>query len=291
MTDFRCPQHPRPRCRSAARRFAVGLLGAGTAISLIGAGPAVAAPLDDLNGLLGGLSNTSSELGLPDLLPALPTLPGLPLPNTTTGTTRCTSVVQVGDSTSVIADDAGALPTAADTAGAQYRRVGVTTVTVDALSGRAIVGGPGTDAEHAVASRLAAGGPGCWVIAMGVNDAGSIAGGSSVGADERIDRILGKLGGQPVLWPTIASSNPANTAFGAASMGVFNSALRRAISRYPNLAVYDWAGRARAEMFAGDGIHYTAAATAERNRRFADALATAFPPGVGAVPATRWVAG
>ena len=267
------------------------MLGAGVA-ALVWAGPAAAGPLDELSG---ALSNGSSELNLDQLNldSLLPTIKDL-IPGTTgtqTGKTRCTSVIQVGDSTSVNADKAASLPAATDSASEQFKRVGVTTTTVDAYSGRAVVGGPGTDAEQTVKNRLAAGEKGCWVIAMGINDAGSVSSGGSVSADERIDRIMRQLAGQPVLWPAVTSSNPSNQAFGKAAMTTFNEALRKATTRYSNLAVYDWAGAATAGEFAGDGIHYTAAGTADRNRRFADALAKAYPTGVGSTPAVRWVTG
>lgn len=247
------------------------------------AAPASANVLDDLAGVLAPVgSNSSSELGLPDLLTGL-------FPNGgATGTTRCSTVIQIGDSTSVAADDAGAVPSAAQTASAQYRRVGATKVTVDALSGRSVVGGPSPDAEHAVSSRLSTGARGCWVIAMGVNDAGAISTGSSITADQRITRIMTLLRGQPVLWPTVASSNPAKQAFNSAAMTTFNDALRRATGRYRNLAVYDWAAAATPALFT-DGIHYTAAGTAERNKQFADALAVSYPPGTGATPAMSWI--
>ncbi|GEE00339.1 hypothetical protein nbrc107696_07850 [Gordonia spumicola] len=271
--------------RNQARAAAIGV---GTALALTVPGTASALPqlpqLPDLS----SFSNSSADLkGIIDVLPGL--LERAPSP-TYDGRTHCSKVLLIGDSTSVIADTASSLPSASDTATAQYGRVGVGSVTVDALSGRAIVGGPGVDAEHAVASRLAAAGDACWVIAMGVNDAGAIADGSPVNADARIDRIMKQLTGKSVLWPTIASSNPKNPAFGSASMTSFNDALRRATTRYPNLAVYDWAAVTRPVMFT-DGIHYTAAVYAERNRRFADALATAYPTGGGVAPTTVWIAG
>ena len=280
--------------RSASKRLGMIALGVVVASGMSAPAFASAAPVDDIAGALGGLANSllsdsglpssSSELGLGDIIPKVPS-PG-------NGTSRCTSVVQVGDSTSVNADKASALPSPSDTASAQYRRVGATSVKVDALSGRAVVGGPGTDAEKAVAGLLSSGSKGCWVIAMGINDAGAISSGSTVSADARIDRIMSALKGQPVLWPTVTTSNPKNQAFGPAAMATFNTALRAALARYPNLAVYDWAGSAPANEFASDGIHYTAAGTADRNRRFADALARAYPQGVaGYLPASRWITG
>ncbi|WP_342774332.1 SGNH/GDSL hydrolase family protein [Gordonia oryzae] len=264
------------------------------AAAFLGAGTAAADPVDDVaNALTAQLPNSSADIGgLQDLLPNIPGLGSLLRPNGAPGTTRCTSVIQIGDSTSVGVDDASRVPAATDTLSAQYKRVGATTVDLDADGGRSIVeklnGKP--NADDAVAAHLARGERGCWVIAMGVNDAANIAVGSSVDADARIDRIMSQLQGQPVLWPTVTTANPGNPAYNAAAMNSFNNALRRASVRYANLAVYDWAAVAQPSMFV-DGIHYTAAGSAERNRRFADALATAFPPGTGATPTLKWVAG
>ncbi|WP_312870482.1 SGNH/GDSL hydrolase family protein [Gordonia asplenii] len=267
------------------RRVCTGAFSVGATVALT-ASPASANILGDMAGALApAVSAGSSDFGLQDLLKRL-----FPDSGGTTGKTRCTSVIQIGDSTSVAADNASMLAGAANTASAQYKRVGATSVTVDAVSGRAVVGGPSPDAEHAVASRLAAGARGCWVIAMGVNDSGAISSGSSVTADQRIARIMTQLSGQPVLWPTVMSSNPAKPAFNAAAMNTFNDALRRAAGRYSNLAVYDWAGAAKPNLYAGDGIHYTAAGTTERNKRFADALAASYPSGaVGATPTAAWI--
>lgn len=285
MTESPKTRAARDTGRRVRRRALLGAAGTGAALLLAVSGVAEAAPAVP-DGVLGAVGNSSSDLNLPDLLGALP---GLLSPGTQpAGTTRCDTVIQVGDSTSVAADTAAMLPSAGDTADAQYRRVGARNVTVDALSGRAIVDGPGPDAKSAIATRLGRGERGCWVIAMGVNDAGAISSGSSVDADARIDAVMRQLAGQPVLWPTIASSNPQNRAFDSAAMAVFNDALRRATARYDDLAVYDWSAAARPEMFT-DGLHYTAAATAERNRRFADALARAYPAGAGSTPAVRWI--
>ncbi|WLP90301.1 SGNH/GDSL hydrolase family protein [Gordonia sp. NB41Y] len=280
---------PRNRHRRLRRRVAAATLGMAAAVTVLGASPAAAEPLGDLAGALG---TSSADLPLDEILGLIPGLDGLLRPDGAAGTTRCTSVIQVGDSTSVGVDDVARVPTPDDTLTAQYKRVGATHVTLDADGGRSIVEEVGgrPNAADAVRTQLAGGARGCWVIAMGVNDAANIAVGSTVDADERIDRIMGQLAGQPVLWPTVATSNPSNSAYRAESMTSFDAALRRAVARYPNLAVYDWAAAARPAWFA-DGIHYTAAGTAERNRRFADALATAFPPGAGVAPATRWVAG
>ncbi|MFT3661057.1 MAG: SGNH/GDSL hydrolase family protein [Gordonia sp. (in: high G+C Gram-positive bacteria)] len=270
---------------SSSRRrtlISAGAVGIGAALLLAVPGPVGADP--DTDGL-GSAGNSSSSLNLPELLGQLlaPDTPETP----SNGQTACTRVIQIGDSTSVAADDAGVVSGADATATAQYQRVGVTDVEVDALNSRAIVGGPTPDAEQAVRQHLAAGKRGCWVIAMGVNDVGAIKGGG-LGADERIDRIMKQLDGQSVLWPTVASSNPENEAFGAEAMKTFNDALRSAASRYPNLAVYDWAGAAKPEMFT-DGIHYTGDGAAKRNAEFASALVRAFPAGGGVNARENWI--
>lgn len=301
MTQFSrsllSPRSGRVPRHTARRRLVVRLgaavLGTSAAAAFLGAGHAAADPIDDVAGALTQqLSNSSADFGLPDLLTMVPGVGDLLRGNGAPGTTRCTSVIQIGDSTSVGVDSAAKVPTPADTLSAQYKRVGATTVDLDADGGRSIVetvsGHP--NAAETVSTHLAKGEKGCWVIAMGVNDAANIAVGSTVHADERIDRIMNQLAGQPVLWPTVTTSNPSVRGYSAAAMASFNNALRRAVVRYPNLAIYDWAAAAKPAWFV-DGIHYTAAGTAERNRRFADALATAFPPGAGVTPASRWVSG
>lgn len=281
--------------RTAFRRTATAVLGATAALTLIGAaaGTAAADPLDDVAGTLSQqMATGSAELGLPQLLPMIPGLGDLLRSGGAPGTTRCASVVQIGDSTSVGVDSPTKVPSPADTLSAQYKRVGVGSVDLDADGGRSIVGAVDgrPSAAEAVAAHLAKGETGCWVIAVGLEDAADIAKGSTVAADERIDRIMNQLRGQPVLWPTVTTSDATVRGYTAAAMAGFNNALRRAVVRYPNLAVYDWAAVAAGQPdWFVDGIHYTAAGTAARNTRFADALATAFPPGTGVTPATKWV--
>ena len=111
---------------------------------------------------------------------------------------------------------------------------------------------------------------------MGVNDAANIAVGSQVNADERIDRVMKLLNGQKVLWPTVMTHDPSNSAYAEEHMTAFNDALKRAATRYPNLRIYDFAAEAQPGWYVDDGIHFTATGTAQRNRLFATALATAF---------------
>lgn len=252
------------------------------------AGTAHASPIDDVIGSVPGTSSSALDIG--QILQGIPGISDLLGSGGAVGSTRCESVVQVGDSTSVGVDDASHVPSAGDVLSAQYKRVGAKDVTLDADGGRSIVEkvNDHPNADEAVRSLIGQGKKGCWVIAMGVNDAANISVGSTVNADDRIDRILKQLSGQPVVWPTVTTSNQSVKGYDAAAMSSFNAALRRATTRYPNLAVYDWASAAKPEWFA-DGIHYTSAGTAERNKRFADALAVAYPTGAGSAPAKVWV--
>jgi len=276
------------RFRRAARRLsltAAGLTCAAT-ITTTAAAPAPAEPLDEFIAVTGQILQTLPLDQLPSELPTdIPSLLRLLTPQGPDGQqqqvgdrTRCTTAIHIGDSTSVGIDDAGAFGDSADRLSEQYRRVGVTTTVLDASGGRSIVekvnGQP--NAVDAITAQRAAGHRGCWVIAMGVNDAANIGVGSTVGADERIDRVMAQLKDQDVLWPTVATSGATVRGYSSENMEAFNGALRRAAVRYPNLKVYDFAAEAAPAWFA-DGIHYTSTGKSQRNRLFATALATAYP--------------
>ncbi|NLG45355.1 MAG: SGNH/GDSL hydrolase family protein [Gordonia sp.] len=291
-----------PHTRSKLRRVAltttavaaaasIGVLTAPTASADPAAQlPTAAASILDVatQALLENLPQASNgSIDLPSifsLLPGTPNTPGAPRTEQAPGTTApagrqttCQSVVHIGDSTSVGIDGAN-ISTAADRLTPQYQSVGVKKVVLDALGGRSIVekvnGEP--NAVDAITAKQAEGNRGCWVISMGVNDAANIAVGSSVGADERIDRVMAKLTGQQVLWPTVMTGNPSNAAYASKNMVAFNDALKRAAARYPNLQVYDFAKDAQPGWYS-DGIHYSEAGLVARNKLFAAALAAAFP--------------
>ncbi|WP_420039463.1 GDSL-type esterase/lipase family protein [Gordonia sp. MP11Mi] len=277
--------------RSTWRRHAiasVSAVGVAATLTIATTGQASAEPtigelMDSAGSILQELPidpNGSSDLSsLFNLLgPDLPGRPGTPKTPTGDRRTSCTQVVQIGDSTSVGIDSASKVSAEADRLTPQYQRVGVDKVTLDAGGGRSIVekvdGEP--NAIDAIDTQLARGNRGCWVIAMGVNDAANIAVGSKVTADERIDRVMKKLDGQNVLWPTVMTSDPSNAAYAPKNMTAFNDALKRAATRYPNLKIYDFAAESQPSWHADDGIHFNTTGTAQRNRLFATALATAF---------------
>ncbi|GAC57088.1 hypothetical protein GOHSU_16_00440 [Gordonia hirsuta DSM 44140 = NBRC 16056] len=270
-------------------RHAVAALGvaalAGLGLSLA-APAAYAEPADAAAEALGavgrllqeGTSNGSANLpGLNSLLDPDNLRPDGPRGGN--GTTSCSTVVHIGDSTSVGIDDAATVGDPAARLSEQYRAVGVTRTVLNADGGRSIVervnGAP--NAVEAIASEQAKGHRGCWVIAMGVNDAANIGVGSTVHADERIDRVMGTLDGQRVLWPTVSTRSPSVNGYSEQNMTSFNQALRRATQRYPNLRVMDLAAQTQPGWFTDDGIHYSGTGSAARNRLYAAGLASAFP--------------
>jgi lysophospholipase L1-like esterase len=193
--------------------------------------------------------------------------------------------VHIGDSTSLGLMSPDYLPDRDTWVDAQYRKVGVGAVDTDILGARSIVerwhNQP--NAQEAVQARLRRGYAGCWVIAMGINEAANQAVGSSVDSAERIDLIMKLTGQQPVLWLTARTLNSSGP-YANRGMQKWNQALAEACARYPTMRVYDWASQVKDSWYITDGIHFTAKGYAERSRRIARALATAFPADGGPAP-------
>jgi peptidoglycan/LPS O-acetylase OafA/YrhL len=193
-------------------------------------------------------------------------------------TTACTSLVHIGDSTSIGLMDRTYLPDAKDRVDARYRQVGVRSVQTDILGARSIVerykGQP--NAQDAAGKRIDAGYDGCWVFALGTNEAANVAVGSSVGLADRIDLLMREIKGQPAMWLTVRTLRTSGP-WAESQMQKWNAALVSACGRYPNMRVYDWASQVRNPWFISDGIHFTTPGYRERAKRTAQALATAFP--------------
>ena len=194
--------------------------------------------------------------------------------------TSCRSVVHVGDSTSVGLASAAYLPQARYRMAAQYLDVGIRRVHLDISGARSIVetyhGEP--NAFQATQSRIEQGYDGCWVFAMGTNDTANQFVGGVVPLDERIDRVMDEIQGQPAMWLTVRtllSSGP----WAEAEMRKWNDALLQACRKYPNMRVYDWASQVRDSWYISDGIHFTSQGYRERAHRIAQALAVADPAG------------
>lgn len=197
------------------------------------------------------------------------------------GKTRCTTVIHVGDSTSIGMFDDEYLSDPQRNAQVTYKSVGAHDVVADVTGARSTVESlEGDPSIRDSVQRLLDQGYGadaCWIIGAGVNDAANRAVGGSGEEDWRVDQIMELLGDAPVLWPT-AATNLNSGSYDNANMAPFNEALLAARDRYPNLIVYDWASDVRPEWFLpGDDVHYQTEGNEKRAEYFAKALTLAFP--------------
>jgi peptidoglycan/LPS O-acetylase OafA/YrhL len=272
---------------------ALGVTAAAVAVAgygLVGAVPAAssgtpaesAASMGTLSGAPDSQTADAGPSGLGSGLPA----PGGSGPAATSAApgsgsrllTSCRSVAHIGDSTSDGLVLPSYQPDAALRIAAQYRRVGVTRFIPEVSGARSIVETwHGFPNGYTVAEQLIDQGyHGCWVIALGTNDAADVAVGSNVGLAARIQQMMSLIGDQPVMWVNVTSLL-ASGPYADSNMRQWNAALLQACPSYPNMRVYDWAAVAQPSWFIPDGIHYTPVGYAQRARLIADALAHAFP--------------
>jgi hypothetical protein len=196
----------------------------------------------------------------------------------TTRRTSCRSVAHIGDSTSADLISSADLPDPAQQLPARYAGVGVRHLLIDASGGRSIVETlPGQVNGYNVAlSWWNEGYRGCWVFALGTNDAANVAAGSSVGMMARIQEMMSVAHGEPVMWVntvTQLGSGP----YAEANERLWDDTLLSALAMYPNMRIFDWAAVAQPSWFLPDGIHYNSAGCAARAQDIAGALAQAFP--------------
>ncbi|UIJ34024.1 SGNH/GDSL hydrolase family protein [Allobranchiibius sp. GilTou73] len=193
--------------------------------------------------------------------------------------TSCSSLLYVGDSTSEGVVSIDYLPEPSDREDARLRAVGVRTFIPEISGARAIVEHYKGQASGAdVVNRYVAQGyRGCWIIALGNNDAANMSVGGTPDAAGRIDMVMRRIGGQKVLWVdtrTLVSTGPN----AEPKMAAWDSALLGACGRYPELRVYDWASEVRPDWYTHtDDIHYTTPGYRARSLGIARALANAFP--------------
>jgi peptidoglycan/LPS O-acetylase OafA/YrhL len=192
--------------------------------------------------------------------------------------TACRAVVHIGDSTSEGLISPDYLPDPRQRIEAQYARVGATEQHFEISGARSIVETyEGQPNGYEVAQRFKrAGYHGCWVLALGTNDAADVYVGSNVGRSARIQRMMSLIGDQPVMWvnvKSLLSSGP----YAEQNMRLWDQALLQACPHYPNMRVFDWAAMAKSAWFVADGIHYNSPGYAARSRLIAQALAHAFP--------------
>jgi peptidoglycan/LPS O-acetylase OafA/YrhL len=192
--------------------------------------------------------------------------------------TSCKAVVHIGDSTSegLISDNY--LPDRKQQISAQYERVGATTqhfAIAGALSIYENFEGEPNAREVAEAWKNE-GFEGCWVLALGTNEAADVAVGSRFTYADRIDSMMSTIGDEPVLWvnvKSLVSSGP----YQEKNMRSWDEALLDACDRYPQMRIYDWAADVKDAWFIPDGIHFTTPGYRARSRLIADALLNAFP--------------
>jgi hypothetical protein len=170
------------------------------------------------------------------------------------------------------------LPDSAQQLPAQYTDVGVQHLNLDASGGRSIVEEmPGQVNGYNVALNWwNQGYRGCWVFALGTNDAANVSVGSSVGIAARISEMMSVAHGEPVMWVNAVTQRTSGP-WSEANEQAWDSALVSALATYPNMRIFNWAAVAQPGWFLSDGIHYNSAGCAARAQAIAGALARAFP--------------
>jgi hypothetical protein len=247
----------------------VGIVG-GVAVAKVATGPSGTSP--GLPAAIGG----GRTIAPAKARVQSPSRPKAPTVNTTR--TSCQSVAHIGDSTSVDLVSADDIPDSAQRLAARYAAVGVKNLKIDASGGRSIVETlPGQVNGYNVAQAWRSEGyRGCWVFALGTNDAANISIGSSVDAAQRINEMMSAADGQPVMWVNVMTTLQSG-AWSNANEQAWNEALVQALHRYPNMRIFDWAAVAQPSWFLSDGVHYDSAGCVMRAKLIAQALAKAFP--------------
>jgi peptidoglycan/LPS O-acetylase OafA/YrhL len=191
----------------------------------------------------------------------------------------CKAVVHIGDSTSEGLDDAIYLPIESQRIPARYEEVGAKEVHMEVTGATSIEeqfeGNP--NAQEVAAAWKAEGFKGCWVLALGTNEAANVAAGSTVGERERIEKMMAIIGDEPVLWVNVRSLVEAGDPYSKGNMEKWDEELVAACASYPSMRVYDWASDVKDDWFIEDGIHFTSPGYAARAQLIAQALAHAFP--------------
>jgi hypothetical protein len=202
-------------------------------------------------------------------------------------------VVYIGDSTSDGEASAEYVPNPKLREPAQLSKVGVKITHMQVSGARSIHEiYNGIPNAAMVARREVAGGfHGCWILALGTNEAADVAAGSTFGLRTRIATMMSIIGHQPVMWINAITLPGTPQFYGEAGMRRWNDDLLAACSKYPTMRVFDWAAHVKPSWFIPDHIHYTPQGYIERTRAIAHALVEAFPrlqsPSASASPIDR----
>lgn len=192
----------------------------------------------------------------------------------------CKAVIHIGDSTSEGLDDAEYLPIESQRIPARYAEVGAKEVHMQVQGATSIEeqfeGAP--NAQEVALAWKEEGFKGCWVLALGTNEAANIAAGSTVRERERIEKMMAIIGEEPVLWVNVRSLvDEVGDPYAKENMEKWDEELVAACAAYPNMRVYNWASDVKDDWFIEDGIHFTSPGYAARAQLIAQALAHAFP--------------
>lgn len=159
-----------------------------------------------------------------------------------------------------------------------YETVGIT-AQIDAYGGRAILQKLSADpktGKQAALDFVKAGFKGCWVVALGTNDTANAAAGASYTRAYAIDEMMKAIDATakaPVTWVNTFTTKTSGS-WSNDNMKLWNEALDKALARWPNMRVFDWAKIAASGAAPySDGIHHTTAGSAARNKAIAEAVA------------------
>jgi peptidoglycan/LPS O-acetylase OafA/YrhL len=195
--------------------------------------------------------------------------------------TQCRSLVYIGDSTSLGVISPDYLPNANQRVSGQFGNVGATTQHFEISGGRSIYetleGMP--NAQTVAQGWVDRGFKGCWVLALGTNEAADVAAGSNVGYDERIQDMMRIAKDDPVLWVNVKTLLNSGSPYDDKNMAAWDAALAKACKTYPNMRVYDWRSDVKDPWYVDDGIHFTSQGYRQRSKLIADALLDGFPAG------------
>ncbi len=191
----------------------------------------------------------------------------------------CKAVIHIGDSTSEGLTSPEYLPVESQRIEARYAAVGAREQHIEISGARSIEeqfeGEPNAQ-EVAEAWKLE-GYRGCWVLALGTNEAANVFVGSAVDEMERIEIMMDTIGDEPVMWVNVRSLVEAGDPYAEENMEKWDEELLAGCLEYPSMRVYDWASDVKDAWFIEDGIHFTSPGYAARAELIAQALARAFP--------------
>lgn len=189
----------------------------------------------------------------------------------------CKSVAFIGDSTSTGMMKSSYIPDPGQRLDAQFARVGIEISHIEVKGGRSMVEHrKGNENGVMVARRLRDSGfKGCWIIALGTNDAANFAAGSPTSPAKRVSRMMGIIGDDPVIWVDVITIKKTGH-WNLRNMHAWNQALEGALSSYKNAKIYKWSEVVARDWWAKDGIHYNSKGYSARAELVAEALDDGF---------------